>query len=156
METIITSKIVLTPLIPMVTALLIMASKNKPNLRESWSVCGAVLTFLSVVYLLPHLLAGGSYKYTLFTLYPGVSVKFHWTRHTFCRDVFIFMDYGRILLCRLHAGFKRTCPDTILFLLRCGRRRRHGGGIFRQSVHSLFILRNRFHLYLSAGCTPRG
>ena len=66
------------------------------------------------------------------------------------------MDYGRILLCRLHAGFKRTCPDTILFLLRCGRRRRHGGGIFRQSVHSLFILRNRFHLYLSAGCTPPG
>jgi len=48
METIITSKIVLTPLIPLVTALLIMASKNKPNLRESWSVCGAVLTFLSV------------------------------------------------------------------------------------------------------------
>ena len=49
METIITSKIILTPLIPLVTALLIMASKNKPNLRESWSV-----------YLLPHLLAGGS------------------------------------------------------------------------------------------------
>ncbi|MBW2556374.1 MAG: monovalent cation/H+ antiporter subunit D family protein, partial [Deltaproteobacteria bacterium] len=76
METIITSKIVLTPLIPLVTALLIMASKNKPNLRETWSVCGAVLTFLSVVYFLPRLLGGGSYEYTMFTLYPGVSVKF--------------------------------------------------------------------------------
>ena len=77
METIITSKIVLTPLIPFVTALLILASKKKPNLRESWSVFGAVLTFLSVVYFLPHLLKGGSYQYTLFTIYPGVSVKFH-------------------------------------------------------------------------------
>ena len=77
MDTIITSKIVLTPLIPFVSALLILASKNKPNLRESWSVFGAVLTFLSVVYFLPHLLAGGSYQYTMFTIYPGVSVKFH-------------------------------------------------------------------------------
>ncbi len=76
METIITSKIVLTPLIPLVTALLIMGSKNKPNLRETWSVCGALLTFLSVVYFLPRLLGGGSYEYTMFTLYPGVSVKF--------------------------------------------------------------------------------
>jgi len=77
METIISSKIILTPLIPMITALLIMGSKNRPNLRESFSVFGAVLTFLSVVYVLPHILAKGSYEYTLFTLYPGVSVKFH-------------------------------------------------------------------------------
>jgi multicomponent Na+:H+ antiporter subunit D len=53
-----------------------MSSKNKPNLRETWSVCGALLTFLSVVYFLPRLLGGGSYEYTMFTLYPGVSVKF--------------------------------------------------------------------------------
>jgi len=77
METIITGKIILTPLIPMITALLIMGSKNKPNLRESFSVFGAVFTFLSVVHVLPHVLAKGSYEYTLFTLYPGVSVKFH-------------------------------------------------------------------------------
>jgi multicomponent Na+:H+ antiporter subunit D len=36
-----------------------------------------VFTFLSVVQLLPHILARGAYEYTLFTLYPGVSVKFH-------------------------------------------------------------------------------
>jgi len=77
MNIITTSKIVLTPAIPMVTALLIMASRKKPNLRESWSVLGAILTFVTVVQLLPHYLSGGSYTTTLFTLYPGVSVKFH-------------------------------------------------------------------------------
>ena len=61
----------------MITALLIMGSKKKPNLRESFSLFGALFTFLSVVQLLPHILARGSYEYTLFTLYPGVSVKFH-------------------------------------------------------------------------------
>ncbi|MBW2643756.1 MAG: monovalent cation/H+ antiporter subunit D family protein, partial [Deltaproteobacteria bacterium] len=54
-----------------------MGSKKKPNLRESFSLFGALFTFLSVVQLLPHILARGSYEYTLFTLYPGVSVKFH-------------------------------------------------------------------------------
>jgi len=61
----------------MITALLIMGSKKRPNLRESFSLFGALFTFLSVVQLLPHILARGSYEYTLFTLYPGVSVKFH-------------------------------------------------------------------------------
>ena len=77
MDTIIASEIILTPIIPMVTAVFIMFSGKRPNLRESWSVIGALLTFISVVHVLPHYLAGGSYKYTLFTLYPGVSVKFH-------------------------------------------------------------------------------
>lgn len=77
METIITNKILLTPAIPMITAILIMASGKKPNLRESWSIIGAILTFLSVFTLLPRILAGGSFESTLFTLYPGISVKFH-------------------------------------------------------------------------------
>jgi multicomponent Na+:H+ antiporter subunit D len=77
METIITSKILFTCAIPMVTALLIMASGSRPNLRETWSIAGAALTFLSVVNVLPHILAGGSYEYVLFTIYPGISVKFH-------------------------------------------------------------------------------
>lgn len=77
METIITNKILLTPAIPMITAILIMASGKKPNLRESWSIIGAILTFLSVFTLLPRILAGGSFQCTLFTLYPGISVKFH-------------------------------------------------------------------------------
>ena len=158
METIITSKIILTPLIPLITALLIMGSKNKPNLRETWSVCGAVLTFLSVVYFLPRLLARGSYEYTMFTLYPGVSVKFHLDGlgYYFRRDLFIFMDHGGILLHGIHARIGRTRPDEILLLLcRCGGRC-HGSGIFRQSVYPLSVLRNRLHIYLSSGGTPPG
>ncbi|MCD6291881.1 MAG: monovalent cation/H+ antiporter subunit D family protein [Deltaproteobacteria bacterium] len=77
MDTIITSKILLTSALPMLTALLVMFSGKKPNLREAWSLGGAVLTFLSVLTLLPHILAGGSYEYTLATLYPGVNIKFH-------------------------------------------------------------------------------
>lgn len=76
METIITSKILLSALLPMVTAGAVMASGRRPNLRESWSILGAVLTFLSVIQLLPHILEGGSFGYTLFELWPGISVKF--------------------------------------------------------------------------------
>lgn len=77
MDTIINSKILLTTAIPMVTAVLVMVSGKKPNLRESWSVIGAVLTFLSVLNFLPHILEGGTYAYTLFDILPGISVKFH-------------------------------------------------------------------------------
>ncbi|HDS16178.1 MAG TPA: monovalent cation/H+ antiporter subunit D family protein [Proteobacteria bacterium] len=77
MDTIITSKILLTSALPMLTALLVMFSGKRPNLRESWSVIGALLTFLSVLTLLPQILSGGTYEYTLATLYPGVNIKFH-------------------------------------------------------------------------------
>ena len=77
MDTIITSKILLTSALPMLTALLVMFSGKKPNLREAWSLIGALLTFLSVLNLLPHILAGGSYEYTLASIYPGVNIKFH-------------------------------------------------------------------------------
>ncbi|MBN2706215.1 MAG: monovalent cation/H+ antiporter subunit D family protein [Deltaproteobacteria bacterium] len=77
MDTIITSKILLTSALPMLTALLVMFSGKRPNLRESWSIIGALLTFLSVLALLPHILSGGTYEYTLATLYPGVNIKFH-------------------------------------------------------------------------------
>ena len=77
MNTLITVKLIAAPLIPMVTALLIMASGRKPNLRETFSVAGAVLTFIAVVSLLPHVLAGGTGEYTLVTIYQGVSVKFY-------------------------------------------------------------------------------
>jgi multicomponent Na+:H+ antiporter subunit D len=63
MDTIITSKILLTSALPMLTALLVMFSGKKPNLRESWSIIGAILTFLSVLSLLPHILAGGAYDH---------------------------------------------------------------------------------------------
>lgn len=77
MDTMITSKILLPVLLPMLTAMAVMASGARPNLRESFSLAGAVLTFISVALLLPHILNGGSYAYTLFELWPGISVKLH-------------------------------------------------------------------------------
>lgn len=76
METVVTSKIILTVLIPLITSVLVMASGKKPNLRESWSTVGAILTFISILALAPYILEGGNFEYTLFTLYPGIHVRF--------------------------------------------------------------------------------
>lgn len=70
------SLIFVTTAIPMVTALFIMFSGKRPNIRESWAVIGAVLTFLSVVNLLPLVFQGVHPEHTFFTLYSGISVKF--------------------------------------------------------------------------------
>lgn len=70
------SLIFVTTAIPLITSILLMTSANKPNLRESWSVIGAILTFMSVMNLLPQVLAGVALEHTFFTLFPGVSVKF--------------------------------------------------------------------------------
>jgi len=75
MNTIITSKILITTLIPMITGLLVMFSGKKPNLRDSWSTLGAILTFASVLSFLPTILGGEQLQYTLFELYPGITVK---------------------------------------------------------------------------------
>src|SRR5690554_7020065 len=90
MNTIITSKIIITMLIPMITGLLVMSSGKKPNLRDSWSTLGAILTFVSVLSFIPSIMDGNQLKYTLFELYPGVSVMLNldglgvislWLRH---------------------------------------------------------------------------
>lgn len=76
MNTITSCKLLIVPLIPMVTGLFILASGKKPNLRETFSIIGALLTFAAVVSLLPHVLAGGAWEYTPFIIYPGISLKF--------------------------------------------------------------------------------
>ena len=68
------------PLIPIVivliTSVLIMLTKKNKNLREFWSVAGAVLTFLSVASMVPVILAGNRIVYTLSTIAPGISLNF--------------------------------------------------------------------------------
>ncbi len=76
MNSLVSAKLLIAPLIPMATGLLVMAAGRKPNLRETFSVAGAVLTFLTVLSLLPHVLAGGTWAYDLVTIYPGIAVKF--------------------------------------------------------------------------------
>lgn len=70
------SLIFLTTAIPMLTSLMLMVSGKRPNVRESWSVLGAVLTFLSVMNLLPYVMSGVALEHTFFEIYPGVCVKF--------------------------------------------------------------------------------
>jgi multicomponent Na+:H+ antiporter subunit D len=77
MNSIITCKLLIAPLIPMVTGLLVMIFGKWPNLRETCIVCGAAATFITVASLFPHVMGGGSYDCNLVTLYPGISIRFH-------------------------------------------------------------------------------
>src|SRR6056297_1885965 len=52
-----------------------LTGKN-PNMREGISFAAAGLAFLSVLNLAPAVLAGRVYTFTLFTLLPGITVKF--------------------------------------------------------------------------------
>ncbi len=68
------------PLVPivivLVTSILIMLTRKRQNLREFWSVAGAVLTFVSVATMVPAILAGNKLVYTLTTIAPGISLNF--------------------------------------------------------------------------------
>ncbi len=68
------------PLLPigiiLVTSILIMVSAKRPNLREFWSVAGAVLTFISVMAMVPAIWQGNRIIYTLSTIAPGISLNF--------------------------------------------------------------------------------
>lgn len=68
------------PLIPILIVLcvsiLIMLSGKRKNLREFWSIAGSVLTFASVVNMIPEVMSGNRILYTLSTLAPGISLNF--------------------------------------------------------------------------------
>ncbi|WP_236890188.1 monovalent cation/H+ antiporter subunit D family protein [Desulfoluna limicola] len=66
--------LILTAIIPMVAALLVMISGKRPNIREGWSVVGAVLTFASVVNLAPAVLNGETLRYTYAEILPGIAL----------------------------------------------------------------------------------
>jgi multicomponent Na+:H+ antiporter subunit D len=75
-ETIISAKPLIAVLIAAAASLLIMLTPKKPNLRETWSVLGAVATFLTVLSMTPAVLAGKAFEYTPFVILPGISLKF--------------------------------------------------------------------------------
>lgn len=68
------------PLLPigivLVTTFLIMVSGKRPNLREFWSIAGALLTFCSVMAMVPAIWQGNRILYTLSTIAPGISLNF--------------------------------------------------------------------------------
>lgn len=59
-------------LFPAVASFLIILSGKRPNVRESWTLIGSVLLFLTVISMNPFVLKEGSIKFTLFKLLPGI------------------------------------------------------------------------------------
>ena len=68
------------PLLPiaivLAVSILILVSDKRPNLREFWSIAGAVLTFISVLLMVPAIWSGNTIVYTLSTIAPGISLNF--------------------------------------------------------------------------------
>jgi len=62
-------------LVSLVGALPIMLSGRQPNLREAWTLLIALCKFGIIVSLLPKVLAGGSYLFTIAEVIPGVPIQ---------------------------------------------------------------------------------
>jgi len=75
MDTILTNTILVTVIIPFMTALMVLIAGRKPNFRDLYLVLGACATFWSVMEILPHIFGGGLYEYTFTDIYPGISLK---------------------------------------------------------------------------------
>jgi len=65
----------LAVLVSLVGAVPIMLSGKQPNLREAWTLLIALGKFGIVVSLLPKVLAGGSYLFTIAEVIPGVPIQ---------------------------------------------------------------------------------
>ena len=76
METIITIKPLLAVLIPLVCAVLIIFSSKHPNIRDGWSVAAGVVLFLTVLSMLPDILAGSVIQFTVIEMLPNLPIKF--------------------------------------------------------------------------------
>jgi multicomponent Na+:H+ antiporter subunit D len=69
-----TAYILIPLLLPLITAVANLVTGKSPNTRETCSVVGAVATFLSVAYMIPHITNGGTYSLPLFQLYDGINI----------------------------------------------------------------------------------
>jgi len=63
-------------LVSLLAAVPIMLSDKQPNLREFWTLLAAASKVAIVVSLLPGVLAGGGYVFTLAEVVPGVPIQF--------------------------------------------------------------------------------
>jgi multicomponent Na+:H+ antiporter subunit D len=62
-------------LISLLGALPILLSGRQPNLRESWTIVIALVKLTIVASLLPWILEGGSYVFTIAQVIPGVPIE---------------------------------------------------------------------------------
>jgi multicomponent Na+:H+ antiporter subunit D len=73
-DIIISSKLLLAILAPLFTSVAVMLTGQRPNLRESCSVFGAVIMFGIIFSLTPDVIAGKTFLFNMFNILPGVSV----------------------------------------------------------------------------------
>ncbi len=66
----------LAVLISLIAGAFILVFRNRPDVRESFSVIASILKFLIVISMLPVILNGDRIVYTLFTIIPGIAIKF--------------------------------------------------------------------------------
>jgi len=57
-------------------AIPLIASARRPNVREMWTFLAAALKFLLVISMLPAVLRGSQFTYTLVEFLPGASISF--------------------------------------------------------------------------------
>ena len=75
MEVIHSIKPLLAVLIP-ICAVPLIATSRKANLREGWTFAAAIMKFILVLSMLPAVLHGAQWEYTLVTFLPGASLGF--------------------------------------------------------------------------------
>lgn len=63
-------------LCPTIASFLILLSGRRPNIRESWTIIGSILMFLTVLSMTPFVLKEGPIKCSLFNLFPGIDFAF--------------------------------------------------------------------------------
>lgn len=63
-------------LVSLLATVPIYFSRNKPNLREFWTILAAVLKFILILTLLPPVLKGATVGVNFFEIVPGISFSF--------------------------------------------------------------------------------
>jgi multicomponent Na+:H+ antiporter subunit D len=76
METIVSLKPLLAVLVSLAATVLIVATRSRPNVRESWSFMAAILKCGIVLSMVPTILNGKQIVLNLVELFPGVSLAF--------------------------------------------------------------------------------
>ncbi|MFC1967697.1 monovalent cation/H+ antiporter subunit D family protein, partial [Chloroflexota bacterium] len=74
METYFSIKPLAAVLVSLLTVVLILVFRNRPNIRESWTIMASLAKFGIVFSMLPSVLQGSYPAITMFNIAPGISL----------------------------------------------------------------------------------